>query len=290
MTVDNNKHAYLIMAHNNFNQLRTLIKMLDDPRNDIYLHIDKKAGPIKSEMFKTEYSDLVMTKRIKVNWGGHSQIKCEIELLKAATQKCYQYYHLISGIDLPIKSQDEIHAFFDRAKNTNFIRFDKKANEAGIYNSRITYYYFFQDVIGRNAGRIIALLEKAEEVSLLLQKKLGLKRKQYVTPYKGTNWFSINNELAKYILANEKMIKKQFYYSKCADEMFLHSLVMASPYKDSIEDNSLRAIDWERGTPYTYRAEDVEKLISSSFLFARKFDSRVDQAAIDKVEYLLSQR
>ena len=37
------KHAYLIMCHNNFEQLKLLLKLLDDERNDIYVHIDKKA-------------------------------------------------------------------------------------------------------------------------------------------------------------------------------------------------------------------------------------------------------
>lgn len=36
------KHAYLIMVHHNFKQLLFLISLLDDVRNDIYLHIDKK--------------------------------------------------------------------------------------------------------------------------------------------------------------------------------------------------------------------------------------------------------
>ena len=37
------KHAYLIMAHNEWEMLRALLEALDDSRNDIYLHIDKKA-------------------------------------------------------------------------------------------------------------------------------------------------------------------------------------------------------------------------------------------------------
>lgn len=36
-------HAYCIMAHGNWEQLQMLINMLDDCRNDIYLHIDKKS-------------------------------------------------------------------------------------------------------------------------------------------------------------------------------------------------------------------------------------------------------
>lgn len=37
------RHGFLIMAHNNWRQLRTLLMLLDDSRNDIFLHIDKKA-------------------------------------------------------------------------------------------------------------------------------------------------------------------------------------------------------------------------------------------------------
>lgn len=37
------KHAYLIIAHNNWKILERLLILLDDNRNDIYLHIDRKS-------------------------------------------------------------------------------------------------------------------------------------------------------------------------------------------------------------------------------------------------------
>lgn len=37
------KHAYCIMAHGNWQQLQLLVNALDDVRNDIYLHVDRKA-------------------------------------------------------------------------------------------------------------------------------------------------------------------------------------------------------------------------------------------------------
>ena len=37
------KHAYLIMCHNNLEVLKTLVSLLDDSRNDIYIHIDRKS-------------------------------------------------------------------------------------------------------------------------------------------------------------------------------------------------------------------------------------------------------
>ncbi len=35
------KHAFLIMAHNQYPLLEKLVDLLDDERADIYLHIDK---------------------------------------------------------------------------------------------------------------------------------------------------------------------------------------------------------------------------------------------------------
>ena len=47
-----NKHAYLIIAHNNFYILEKLILLIDDIRNDIYLHIDSKVKNFNFDHFK----------------------------------------------------------------------------------------------------------------------------------------------------------------------------------------------------------------------------------------------
>jgi hypothetical protein len=36
------KHAYLIIAHNEFKVLKKLVEALDDERSDIFIHWDKK--------------------------------------------------------------------------------------------------------------------------------------------------------------------------------------------------------------------------------------------------------
>ena len=87
------KHAYLILAHNAFDMLQLLIDCLDDSRNDIYLHIDKKVATLpavhvrKSELF-------FIDERKDVRWGDLSMVEAEIALLKAAVDHgTYQYYH-----------------------------------------------------------------------------------------------------------------------------------------------------------------------------------------------------
>lgn len=50
--------------------------------------------------------------------------------------------------------------------------------------------------------------------------------------------------------------KKLCNHSLCADEIFLQTIAMMSPYKNNIVNDSLRYVDWNRGNPYTFRNED----------------------------------
>ena len=46
------KHTYLIMAHNEFEVLKELLLGLDDDRNHIYIHFDKKVKEIPDRNWK----------------------------------------------------------------------------------------------------------------------------------------------------------------------------------------------------------------------------------------------
>ena len=120
--VKNNKHAYLIMAHNEIELLKVLLSLLDYERNDIYLHIDAKAEGFEiSELMEcVKKSKLfIVEPRIDVKWGNFSQIECEYRLLERATPQKYMYYHMMSGVDLPLRTQGEIHQFLMKIMGQN---------------------------------------------------------------------------------------------------------------------------------------------------------------------------
>ena len=114
------KHAFLVMAPGTMRVLHTLMRILDDGRNDIFIHMDAKRvdGMNIACWLLSVRQGIFLVPRIRVTWGGYSQIACEINLLNSAVAKGhYSYYHLLSGQDLPIKSQDKIHSFFDSCGN-----------------------------------------------------------------------------------------------------------------------------------------------------------------------------
>ena len=80
------KHAYLIMAHGDFALLQCLARALDDPRNDLFIHIDAKVSNLPE--VRTEKAGAYMLKdRIDVRWGDVSQIETELLLFKTAVDE-----------------------------------------------------------------------------------------------------------------------------------------------------------------------------------------------------------
>ena len=108
------KHAYLIVAHSNFDVLETSLSMLDCKDNDIFVHIDRKVE--YSIKYKCKFSNLYLIpedERIDVRWADVTIIYAELALYRMAfNTNNYDYFHLMSGMDLPIKSQKYIHEFF----------------------------------------------------------------------------------------------------------------------------------------------------------------------------------
>ena len=52
--------------------------------------------------------------------------------------------------------------------------------------------------------------------------------------YQGSALFSITGEFAKYLLSKKDEIYHRFRYSLAADECFIQTIAMKSPFKDKI--------------------------------------------------------
>lgn len=287
------KHAYLIMAHDNFYILEKLIQLIDYDLNDIYIHIDKKAKNFNFNYFRNlvNKSNIYFVKRFNVRWGGYSIVEAELELLNKAIKGEYEYYHIISGVDLPLKSQEYIHKFFNANRGKEFINIEKIESTSWRdieIKNRVKLYHFINNIVNlRSKNRIITFLRKIQDKLINLQVKLHVDRYKADIWY-GSNWCSITNECVKYLLDNIDTIIKDYKYTHASDELFIQNIIaentklMNDIYKWE-KDSNMRLIDWNRGNPYVFKSSDFEELIKSDMLFARKFDCSVDKKIIDKI-------
>ena len=119
-----------------------------------------------------------------------------------------------------------------------------------------------------------------------------------------SQWFSITQDCARYVVSQEAWLEKVFRHTNTADEIFLPTLIWNSPFKEKLYDArehpqnteltqaNMRFIDWTRGEsirhPWVFRADDWGLLMSVPHLWARKFDDSIDAQIIDRIYKTLS--
>ena len=214
------------------------------------------------------------------------------------SQSDYDFYWLCSGQDFPIRPSDEIEQYLSSNLEANFL--DLAASKNHPVNGRF------------NRG-----FEKRYEIfhpQWLINKRRGIKKYLWMlyvlitggtnrtykifertTPngikmYFGSQWWCLNSKTIKWIIEyvdNHPELEKFFKYTICSDEFFFQSLVMNSPYKDSIHEN-LVYLDWSegKGSPKTLTLEDWPKMMKSNKLLARKIDATGQKELYERLKQI----
>lgn len=214
------KHAYLITSHNNFVVLKYALSLIDDSRNVVFLLVDKKTKDENLEELSQvmKKSPLIVLPRINIHWAGFSQIEAELNLIEAAVnfKEEFSYYHFLQGVDLPIKSQDEIHNFFEANSGIEFIDFNPKMYDFAMYKKG--YFHFFVDNKYFRTNMFVKIINHS---LVRLQKLIGISRKMSMQLYHGSALFSITDNFARYILENKLKIIQEYKFTLACDEVFI---------------------------------------------------------------------
>lgn len=266
------RHAWLIIAHNQFGILQRLVSLLDDERSDFFILFDKKVRELpdihveKGHLYRPD-------NRIDVRWGAYSLVQAEMTLLSAAMeQDGYDYYHIISGTTLPLKSVDELDAYFSGMAGKSVVMGLCKDDPYQETLKLHRYNLFLRNYASRNA-----LLRKTSQFlwksAIALQRILDVRINQEGDFYKASNWLSLTQDAAQYLLSRKDAIARTYRYAFCGDEYFVPSeLMSASAFRDRIADDAYYLmLRMGRSNTDTLRMEEFPALQQSRYLFARKF-------------------
>lgn len=289
------KHAYCIIAHTDSYCLGKLISQIDDPRNDIFIVPDRKSELAKIETWKSKYSTIYTppySQLVDIQWGGVSMVRAELlgfsEIVKVGG---YDYVHLLSGQDLLIKSQDYIHDLFDSfPEGTNCVDISCDRSNARDLHDKTAYRYIFLESIKAGHPVWISIKNKIRNACLLAQRKFGFERDwSDVTLAKGYQWGSFSFGFISSLVQRKEWIFRRFSGVCCADEIYKQSVLLSSEFKHTLYrpsqsvNASLRRIDWSRGNPHVWKAEDYEELMNCREILARKFSSNTDIEIINRI-------
>ena len=310
--------AYLILAHNQPQQLERLISRLDQPNAYFYVHIDKKSADKEAiKVSLARFPNVRVISKHNVNWMGFKMVESTIDLLKMAFNSgvSFKYYVLMSGQDYPIKSNLFINDFFEK-HNEDFISFARISDSPGNFKDKVRYlhYYDFPYTNPRNKKKLPFLVYLYFGVHGRIMKRLP-KRTFYnsMEPYFGSQWFALTNDTVKCVLdfiRENKGYLKFMKYTEGPDETFFHTIVLNSERKNNVYDygrfkewlktkkdvdnfiqdySSLRYMDWaDHGNnapkPATLDDSYYETLKNSTDLFARKVDERTSASLMQRID------
>jgi hypothetical protein len=277
--------AHLVITYTNALQTERMIRRMQHPDFDFYIHLDKKL-PIGSHLFLEKIPNVYLIKdRVNVIWAGYNTVEATIRSVKEIfrTGRPYDYVHLMSGQDYPIKPAAAIHAFFSTHQGkefTEFEHFDKWADESyprireyHLTNFNFPGRYYFQ---------------------WAMNKFLPVRKSPLPMEYYGSSMFwALTGNCLKYIielLDENARLKRFMQLTWGSDEFLFQTLVLNSSFKDNVVNDNLLFLDRDKGAahPNIITAGHLQKLLQSPKLFARKFDINRDSAVMDQLDQFLT--
>lgn len=291
------KIAYLILCHTEPTHIRRLAeKITHGTEDEVFIHVD---GRYDIEPFQKGLESHArihfIERRVASYWGGFSLIEAEVNLFRVAisVDKAFDRFVLMHGLEYPIKSNRDIHAFFEANIEKEFIR---AQNISETCDPKLRHRYSLFWTLDKTTSICAKIANKLNSFCFL---KTGIippfkrnyvrdKNKSKMQIYQGCGQFGVTRQLAEYLVKfhDENPIFNNYFKTVYApDEIYFHTIVYNSPFVKKTVDGKAIArshlTDFENLTYFEYpttvtvftQKSDWPKLRDSGFLYFRKATS-----------------
>jgi len=283
------KFAYLILAHDAFDQLERLIgRLLQGGGDDhVFVHVDRKsvipADFLAGLPGRQKARVTVLQDRVRVHWGHHSMCEATLKLLDHALSVEFDYAHLLSGRDWPLISREEIvRDISSAAQRDCFIDIYPED-----YEWRMSYFSFDDRMLASPSGSVLRqrvhanLKAAAKMLSGAINRRYkmrGRKRSQPLGAWvKGSQWWTLPAGASRHVrdALRETLATGRLRFTQCSDEHVIPTALVNSPWKERLAP-SRRYTRWAPGAsnPMVLSRSDLDG--AGEQWFARKFSTLVD--------------
>lgn len=318
------KHAILIMAHKNVQQISRLVKSVATPDMDVFIHLDLKMPVTDTDLklIKGNNLNVYFTEhRISGELDKWSLPQIVLNLINKAydiekeENIEYKYFILLSGQDYPIRNINEIYNFLCESYPKPFIDCNPYAENTWL-SSKFLEYKYLHKIEKLHETYKSGFIRKCLVLPIVVGDKISKMLK--TSPYKrltklgcklygGSTWWILPRPAIEYIFKQVNLntkIVKELKKTWTPDETFFQIMTMASPLCDMVDINPINSGKQNcltyanfttpkkgfTGHPHALLKEDYERLMENSktYLFARKFDSDVDSGILDLIDKKIS--
>jgi hypothetical protein len=294
--------AFDLSVHKNPKQVRRLMDAIYSSEDFYYInifgvHSNKKRAEWMDYLKSFEKSNVCFVFRSSNAWGTFEQVQTTIDAMGHFRNSDYSYFINLSGQCYPIKSIRSIKETLSKNK-CSYIQFFKMSEYSKyernkkIYcppgtrmHHRFEYCYYAIPDWGPIQFLKELMLPRPDTNKFIKIPRLNKKLLHSFDLYAGSGWFCLHKDHVKYILdfvKNNPDYIKLFSTVWGCDEHFFQIILLNSSHKSEIVNDSLRYIIWPG--PKILRTEDINDILSSEKLFARKFDAEIDSNILDMLD------
>lgn len=279
--------AHLIITYTNPAQTARMINRMQHPDFDFYIHVDAKF-PIESHKEVAQIPNVYLIQnRVDVQWAAFSTIQAELNGLQEIlnTGRSYDFISLMSGQDYPIKTAHYMQEFFKGKKGKLLLKYRAFSGEWEEGMNRVNRYHL-TDFKFRGQYFLERLINKL--VKRTDQPK-GMKF------YGSSMFWVISPEAAEYVLATvdrDPKMKRFFKFSWAPDEFLFQTILLNSPFASQVINENCHYYKHPPQTPSpkTFLLEDIDDILSSDRLYARKFDMNKEPKLLDEIDRYLEKQ
>jgi hypothetical protein len=298
--------AYCLLVHKNPKQVLRLMKKIYSHEDNYYINIFLSNSNISEDKWINELKefrkDNVFISFInKDSWGTFELVNATLNAMKYFANFEYQYFVNLSGQDYPLKDTYTIKnvlkkknvSYIDYTSMGSYKKYTLKQNREEL--PLTTKYFIRQEYLhykvpfSMDIKKLMSNFKKVIRFDTPIFLKLPRLNRNILYDFEffiGSQWFCLTKSHVNYILAFLKEnpdFVKFFRYAYIPDEHFFQIIIMNSDLKHEVINDNLRLIIW-KGPPVIFTANDVEILIKSQKLFARKFDIEIDSEILDIID------
>lgn len=286
-------HVFIILAHKDPCLLARTINILSKSNHYFFIHLDGKARDC--DLYKSWFTALTniffIEKRFDVYHGGISMIHATLALFDAVINSgvYFDYIHLISGQDYPLRSNDQFDEFFEHT-NHSFMYIDE--GELLEYMQPFYERYANEYHFNKTSGLIPILYDRLKLGKII---SCVIPRKPIENYHGGWQWFSWNIQTLNYVLDYIQIhpgYLRRFNHTTSPDEHVFATILISKIEELGIESvNPLRYISWHPHRkvdttyrPFTFTELDYDYIIKSKAFFCRKVDEVESAKLLDMID------
>lgn len=297
--------VYFILAHKKPEQISSLISLLQDGKSYFFIHLDKNVDINLFESIRQIKHCYFIKKRERSRWGGFGILQStlngmvEIQSFMELNHSAENFHCiLLSGEDLPIRTNDEIHHFLENKQEKSFINYWKlpydKWWNGGFF--RLESLYMFDFIKHPKAHYWLNRIIRKLNFHFVFAINRIKKKYPDVKLYGSSQWMILSKKMMDSIInkTNEnKQFKQLFKYVLAPDELYIITLVQNFIKTESflIENSPTHLVLFNGvdANPQYVSIDDIQKNKTEVTLFARKFEDTINGDAITYIKNTLNQ-